>query len=135
MAKQRIEVMIDCGLSPKVVMEHTVMDGISAVRQVLPRCWIDEDLCGQAVEGLRQYQTEWDDDKKIFSDKPLHNWASHYADGFRTLAMAYREVQVAEPKRPDRALVVGSTPAPGFELPTFDDLAALQESEPRRARI
>lgn len=132
MAKQRIEVMLDCGLSPKVVMDHTVPDGISAVRQVLPRCWIDEDCCGQGVEGLRQYQTEWDDEKKIFSDKPLHNWASHYADGFRTLAMAYREVQAAEPKRPDRALTIGSAPVPGFELPTFNDLARLKSEEPTR---
>lgn len=136
MAKQRIEVMLDCGLSPKVVMDHTVMDGISAVRQVLPRCWIDEDCCGQGVEGLRQYQTEWDDEKKIFSDKPLHNWASHYADGFRTLAMAYKEVQAAEPKRPDRALTIGSQPVPGFALPTFDDLARLRSEEPTsRERI
>lgn len=136
MAKQRIEVMLDCELDPKVVLDHTIMDGISAVRQVLPRCWIDEDCCGQAVEGLRQYQTEWDDEKKIFSDKPLHNWASHYADGFRTLAMAYREVQAIEPKRPDRALVVGDRPVPGFELPTFNDLARLAADEPKqRERI
>lgn len=135
-AKQRIEVMLECGLNPKKVADHALMDGISAVRQVLPRCLIDEECCGQGVEGLRQYQTEWDDEKKIFSDKPLHNWASHYADGFRTLAMAYREVQVEAPRAPDRGLVVGSRPVPGMILPTFDDLAAMAEWEaPRRERI
>jgi hypothetical protein len=135
-AKQRIEVMIECGLNPKKIIDHALQDGISAVRQVLPICWIDETrCCDNAVEGLRQYQTEWDDEKKIFSDKPLHNWASHFADAFRTLAMAYREVQLIAPKKPPRAVVVGGAPAHGFELPTFNDLAALQESEPRRARI
>lgn len=134
-AKQRIEVMIECGLHPKKIMDHTLPDGISAVRQVLPICWIDETRCCEnAVEGLRQYQTEWDDEKKIFSDKPLHNWASHYADAFRTLAMAYREVQLAPVKRPDRAVVVGGTPVPGLLLPTYDDLAAIRET-PRRQRI
>ena len=134
-AKQRIEVMIECGLHPKKIMDHALQDGISAVRQVLPICWIDETRCCEnAVEGLRQYQTEWDDEKKIFSDKPLHNWASHYADAFRTLAMAYREVQLAPVKRPDRAVVVGGTPVPGLLLPTYDDLAAIRET-PRRQRI
>jgi phage terminase large subunit len=131
-AKQRIEVMIECGLNPRKIMEHTIPDGISAVRQILPRCWIDEECSGDGVEGLRQYQTEWDDEKKIFSDKPLHNWASHFADGFRTLAMAYREVQGDQPKPRDKALVVGNVPAPGFDLPTYDDIARMAEDEPRR---
>lgn len=134
-AKQRIEVMLECGLQPKIVLDHALQDGISAVRQVLPICWIDEtQCCDNAVEGLRQYQTEWDDEKKIFSDKPLHNWASHFADGFRTLAMAYKEVSLAPMKRPDRAVVVGGVPAPGMLLPTYDDLAAIKE-QPRRQRI
>lgn len=127
LAKQRIEVMIDCGLNPKVVLDHRIIDGISAVRQILPICEFDEEACGQGLEGLRQYQTEWDDEKKIFSDAPLHNWASHYADSFRVLAMGYREVQIEAPKPKDRALTVGSRPVPGFALPTFDDLAKLQE--------
>lgn len=135
-AKQRIEVMLECGLNPKKVMDHRLMDGISAVRQVLPRCYIDEDLCGDGVEALRQYQTEWDDEKKIFSDLPRHDWASHYADSFRIMAMAYREVELEAPRPPDRALVVGSNPAPGMMLPTFNDLAALAERETsRRERI
>lgn len=135
-AKQRIEVMIECGLNPKKIMDHALMDGISAVRQILPRCYIDESRCNDnAVEGLRQYQTEWDDEKKIFSDKPLHNWASHYADGFRTLAMAVKSVDIEYPRQPDRALVVGSVPVPGMQLPTYADLADLAEREPRRRRI
>jgi phage terminase large subunit len=136
-AKQRIEVMIECDLHPRKIMDHALMDGISAVRQILPRCEFDEAGCGdEALEGLRQYQTEWDDEKKIFSDKPLHNWASHYADGFRSLAMAYREVVADPPKPSPRGLVVAGNPPPGWELPTFNDLIALQENEPKhRERI
>lgn len=136
LAKQRLEVMLECRLAPKVVADHTVIDGISAARAVLARCLFDEEACETGLEGLRQYQTEWDDEKKIFSDKPLHNWASHYADGFRTLAMAYREVQAEAPKPVDRALTVGNVPVPGFGLPTYDDLAKLAAEEPRqRERI
>lgn len=136
-AKQRIEVMIECGLTPRKIIDHTLADGISAVRQILPRCWFDEEGCGEdSIEGLRQYQTEWDDEKKIFSDKPLHNWASHYADGFRTLAMAYREVLSDPIRPPSKGIVVGNSPPPGWKLPTFNDLAELEANEPKeRARI
>lgn len=137
-AKQRIEVMIECGLNPRKIMDHTLADGISAVRQVLPKCEFDEEACGpDGIEGLRQYQTEWDDEKKIFSDKPLHNWASHYADAFRTLAMAYREVQAIRPQPKTRGLVVaGGKPPPGWEPPTYADILQMQADEPKeRERI
>ncbi len=136
-AKQRIEVMIECGLNPRKIMDHALMDGISAVRQILPRCEFDEEGCGvDSLEGLRQYQTEWDDEKKVFSDKPLHNWASHFADGFRSLAMAYREV-MADPAKPTpKGIVVGDQAPPGWGVPTYAELLQLQADEPReRERI
>lgn len=132
-AKQRIEVMIECGLSPRKIMDHTLQDGISAVRQILPKCEFDEECCGDGLEGLRQYQTEWDDEKKIFGDKPLHNWASHYADAFRSLAMAYREVQAELPRQKPKGIVVGPhTPPAGWEMPTYADVIIAQADEPRR---
>jgi hypothetical protein len=132
-AKQRIEVMIECGLNPRKIADHTLMDGISAVRQILPRCEFDEEGCGDGLEGMRQYRTEWDDETKIFSDKPKHDWASHYADGFRTLAMAYREVLAMKPKEAPRGLVVaGGRPPPGWNMPTYADLLQAQADEPKR---
>lgn len=134
-AKQRLEVMVECGLVPRVVTDHKVMDGISAVRQILPRCWFDEVACAQGLEGLRQYQTEWDDEKKIFSDRPKHDWSSHFADAFRTLAMAYREVTVsAEPLKP-AGLIVGQNVSPGFRLPSMAEVIAAQEERPIGGRI
>lgn len=67
-----------------------------------------------------------------------HN--SHYADAFRTLAMAYREVQAEQPKPVDSALTIGPNPVMvggvKFNLPTYDQLAKLAEDEPRvRERI
>lgn len=136
-AKQRIEVMIECGLHPKKVMDHNLADGISAVRQILGRCEFDEIGCGDtALEGLRQYQTEWDDEKKVFSDKPLHNWASHYADAMRTLAMGYREVMADPPKAAPKGIVVGNQAPPGWELPTYADILEQEANEPKqRERI
>lgn len=130
-AKQRIEVMKECGLKPRLVADHKVEDGISATRQILWRCHFDEAGCGeQPLEGLRQYQTEWDDEKKIFSDRPLHNWASHYADGFRTLAMAHKEIVPEIPKSADKFLSVNA--GGGVNQVTLNDLWKLQPRKPRR---
>lgn len=101
-AKQRLEVMIECGLKPVRIPASSVDDGISAVRQILHRCHFNEATTEDGLEALRQYRAEWDDEKKIFKTTPLHNWASHGADGFRTLAMAYKELapETVKPAKP-----------------------------------
>jgi hypothetical protein len=73
-----------------------VQDGIQAARQMLPQVWFDEEKCFTGLESLVQYQREWDDDKKCFKDKPLHNWCSHAADAFRYLAVAWRQTGKVE---------------------------------------
>jgi hypothetical protein len=42
---------------------------------------------------LRQYSKEFDDEKKIFKDKPKHDWTSHPADAMRMLAVGQRLVK------------------------------------------
>jgi phage terminase large subunit len=134
-AKQRIEVMIECGLKPKVVKQHKLDDGISAVRQTLHRCLWDEERCApKGLKAIRQYQREWDDEKRIFRDIPLHNWASHCADAKRTMAMAYREIILAEPPPDPRALVIGGPEnlPPGMQGVTMEDLWNERKRQKRR---
>lgn len=64
---------------------HRVEDGIEAVRSVIPTVYFDEELTAEGVLGLRNYQ-------RSKAGKPVHNWASHPADGFRTLAMSLSHV-------------------------------------------
>lgn len=127
-AKQRLEVMVECGLKPKVIAQHSLIDGVSAARQILPRCWWDEDKCAEGLNALRSYQTEWDDDAKVFKKTPLHNWASHGADAFRYLAMAYREIRARpEPERGAMLTIGGEANLPvGVKGATLNDLWALQ---------
>jgi hypothetical protein len=40
---------------------------------------------------LRQYQREWNDDKKCFNDRPKHDWTSHSADAFRYLSIVWKD--------------------------------------------
>ncbi len=123
-AKQRIEIMRECGMHPKLVPDHHVADGIAAMRQAFPRLWIDEENCGVFPEALREYQTEWDDEKKIFKPTPLANWAAHPADAGRYLAVAFREIIKTEPEPAPRAVVVGGEQAlpEGWRGVTLEDM-------------
>lgn len=80
----------------KIVPSLSLQDGIQAVRMALTRSWFDF-KCNDGIECLKQYQREYDDDKKMFRDKPRHDWTSHGADSFRMLAIAWREEEKALP--------------------------------------
>jgi len=79
-----------------IVPEIGVQDGIQAVRMILPKCYFDP-ICDEGLEALRQYQREYDEDKKSFRQTPRHDWTSHPSDAFRMMAVAYRENKADEP--------------------------------------
>lgn len=87
------ETMAGLGVQASVVPMSPVYDGINAVRNMLPLCVFDTEKTRQGVEALRNYRREWDEKRKTFHDKPLHDWASHPADAFRTLAMGQHLIQ------------------------------------------
>lgn len=90
-----------------IVPSLSVQDGIQAARIMLPRVWFDRENCYEAVELLKQYQREWDEDKKTFRDKPRHDFTSHAADAFRMLAVSWIESKAKEPEKPPVFPVTG----------------------------
>jgi len=90
--RTRVETMKSVGLSPMLVPGHTVLDGINAVRRTLPLCLFHPRTEHTGMAALEQYRREWDEDKKAFRLKALHDWTSDYADSFRYLAMSWRPV-------------------------------------------
>ena len=87
----RVDTLRGLGVRATVVEQSHVQDGINAVRRVLDSAWIDEKRCERGLNALRNYQRAWNEKMKIFSDAPLHNWASHGADALRTFASGYRD--------------------------------------------
>lgn len=83
----------------RIVENLALEDGIQAARKMFPRVWFDPQ-CNEGIEALRQYHREWDDDRKMFKDKPFHDWTSHPADAFRYLAVAYRDEIPAQAEKP-----------------------------------
>ena len=76
--------------SLKIVPSLSLQDGIQASRMALKRSWFDH-KCIDGIECLRQYQREYDEDKKVFRDKPRHDWTSHGSDAYRMLSIAWKD--------------------------------------------
>lgn len=92
--RKRTEVMVGLGYEPIVVPRTgDVNDGIELARNLLPKCVFDQEHCGDLVKALKSYRKEWDENTSTWRNKPLHNWASHPADAFRTGA-AHDAVQI-----------------------------------------
>lgn len=65
----------------------SVATDINEVRKVLPTCVFDREKCAHGLDALRSYRRVWDENLKTYRDRPLHDWASHPADAFRTFAI------------------------------------------------
>jgi hypothetical protein len=77
------------------------------VRQMLPMCWFDAERTHDGLEALRQYQREYDEDKKAFRQTPRHDWTSHPSDAMRMLAIAWRLEPKVRPPDTVKPLIVG----------------------------
>ena len=93
--KSRKEVLKELDINATVAPKLGVEDGVNAVRLVLNRCWFDAEKCKRGIEALKQYRTEWDEQKKVFRDRPLHDWTSHPADAFRYLFTGIKKTSKA----------------------------------------
>jgi phage terminase large subunit len=65
-----------------IVEKTSIADRINAARTVIKRCEFHETNCAGGLDGLRAWEFEYNHDLRIFTKEPLHNWASHYGDGF-----------------------------------------------------
>ena len=75
-------------IRPKIVPSHKVRDGISAVRKMFPRIYVQETATGELVEAMKAYRREWNENHMMFSDIPVHDWASDWCDCLRYVVIA-----------------------------------------------
>ncbi len=102
--KSRIETLIKLKRRPEVVPDHHVEDGINAARMEFRRFWFDERKCKDGLEALRQYRAEFDEKLNTFRDVPRKDWATHAADAFRYLCVAWRGLRPPEPVKPQEPM-------------------------------
>jgi len=89
--KSRLEMLEEAGLQVKIAPRMSLDDGIQAVRRILPRCWFNVPRVQTGLNCLRNYRRDYDEKRKIFYERPLHDWSSHGSDSFRYLALGLDE--------------------------------------------
>lgn len=86
-----------------------VSDRVNAARVMTPRVEFNETKCAEGLDGLRAWSYEYDDEKKIFSSDPLHDWASHEGDGYSYGCLIMQQcTPPPPPPPPPKGIVVGA---------------------------
>lgn len=87
----RIEVARSLGIEFQVAPRMSLYDGIEAVRNTLPRTYIDRKKGATLITALENYRKVYDPKINNYRDKPIHDRHSHMCDAFRYLALCYKK--------------------------------------------
>lgn len=75
------------GLNNIIILPvDSIATGIELVRQLIPQMWFDAEKCKQGIHCLRKYHYRYDEERKMFSKEPVHDWSSNGADAARYMA-------------------------------------------------
>lgn len=80
----------ELGIQMFVVNATSQQNSIEACRKMLNIAWFDKEKCSKALEALRHYQFEYDEDKKCYKSKPRHDWSSHAADALEIVGRVWQ---------------------------------------------
>lgn len=116
-----------------IVKRLDLEEGIQAARATFPHVRFHATRTQKGRESLKSYHRKWDDDKKVFSDVPKHDWASHDADAWRSVALSWRAPKKAEgPQAPlsDRLMQksIGNQTFGQLRNKHFDKMRAKREA-------
>ncbi len=98
--KSRLETAKNLGIKFDVCQRPAHKeDGIQAIRNIMSSVYFDEVACAQGLNCLSNYRKEYDQERKVFKDTPVHDWSSHGTDGFQTLALAHKWAEAKKKAR------------------------------------
>ncbi len=92
--KSLVDVASEQGLWLDVVQRGDVATGINHVRTLLAQAWIDETKCAEGLRALQKYRYSWNEALGAFSLKPQHDVHSHGADGLRSYAVGFEDIDL-----------------------------------------
>lgn len=100
--KSRLETAKSMGINFEKTPSIPIEDGIEQARSIIGRCYFLESETKKGLQALKAYRRDFDDAKGVFKSRPLHNWASHYADAFRYFAVSRGKQQVTIDYQPPK---------------------------------
>ncbi len=101
------QIMRAAGRQVRIVPKMYVLDGINAARSVFSQCRFDESRCYEGLRALRMYQWGPAPASGKLRREPLHDGASHGADGFRGAAITLRQPMVEPTPRARQQIPAG----------------------------
>lgn len=91
-----------------IIPRSSIADRVNAARVLTPRVKFHATNCDKGLAGLRSWRYEYDEEKKMFSSDPVHDWSSHDGDGYSYGCQIMLEAEPPAPKPEDmRGLLVG----------------------------
>jgi phage terminase large subunit len=84
----RFEQARQLGIIFTVLEQIGLQEGINNVWMNFHKFYLDDVMCKTLIDALENYRREWDEQRKVHNPKPLHNWASNYADSLRYLVQS-----------------------------------------------
>lgn len=91
-AMSRVSKLNQLGLRTIIADNLTIPDGIEAVRTVLPRVFIDQRNCERLIQCLENYRSQYDETKRIYNLRPVHDEFSHGCDAMRYLSITVNKL-------------------------------------------
>lgn len=128
--RSAVEIFIDVFGADKVAItpNSRISDRINAARVLMPRIAFHETRCAKGLEALRSWSYAYDEEKKIFSSEPNHDWASHDGDGFSYGCLIMKQ---AEPPKPAVNQQIRGLTAGNIHGVTMDELWAMAPTNRR----
>jgi hypothetical protein len=97
--KTRLEMADRLGWHFTIVPDIGLAEGITALRTMFARLYIDETLCKDFLEAIVQYRRQWFVKLGVYGNEPVHDWTSHGADMARYAAVAEDLMTNDKPRR------------------------------------
>jgi phage terminase large subunit len=82
------EIAEQFGIQFEIAPKMSLSDGINASRALIHKTYFDKTKAEKLIEALENYKYIWDEDKRIFTREPDHDWSSHGASSFRYYAVS-----------------------------------------------
>lgn len=104
-----------------------VQEGIQAARKTFQDCRFHKTRCDIGLQALRHYHREWDPERKIYLDIPVHDWSSHPADAWRTMALTWKASKIEAPETQPGPIVATPIRWGDIRKAHFDRMQAIRE--------
>jgi len=110
-----LEQFLKAGFNCTIVPQMRIVDRINAARSIMQQCKFNRSRCAHGLQMLRDWAFKYDDERKVFSREPDHNYASHGGDAF-SYGAQMMEVYVQSEAAKDKYRDIGQPAHLAFHL-------------------